>query len=79
MNKNINVSVIIPVYNSEKYIERCIKSVVNQSYKTLEIIIINDGSTDDSLEICKKYAKKDIRIKIITKKMQDLDWLETLG
>ena len=60
------VSVIMPVYNVENYVERSIKSVINQTYKNIELVIINDGSTDNSLEICKKYAKIDDRIKLIT-------------
>lgn len=60
------VSVIIPVYNTEKYIKKCLRSVVQQSYKELEIIIINDGSTDASLDICKKLAIEDNRIQIIS-------------
>lgn len=62
------ISVIVPVYNVEDYIEKCIKSIVNQKYKNLEIIIINDGSTDKSLSICEKLQKEDSRIKIINKK-----------
>lgn len=62
------ISVIIPVYNSEKYLKRCIDSVINQSYKNLEIIIVNDGSTDNSLNICKEYKKLDNRIILIDKK-----------
>ena len=61
------ISVIVPVYNVEKYLEKCIDSLVNQTYKNLEIILINDGSKDNSLKICQKYAKKDARIKLITK------------
>ena len=60
------ISVIIPVYNTEKYLETCLDSIINQTYKNLEIIIINDGSTDSSLEICNKYKKIDKRIKLIT-------------
>jgi len=63
MNKLI--SVIIPVYNVEKYIEQCIKSVINQTYKNMEIILINDGSKDKSGEICNEYSQKDERIKVI--------------
>ena len=59
------ISVIIPVYNTEQYLEECINSVINQTFKNLEIICINDGSTDNSLNILEKYAQKDSRIKII--------------
>lgn len=61
------ISIIIPVYNSEKYIEKCLNSVLNQSYKNLEIICINDGSTDNSEEIIKKYKKIDKRIILFNK------------
>lgn len=57
-------SVIIPVYNSEQYIRKCIKSICNQSYKDFEVIIINDGSTDSTLEILEELSHKDARIKI---------------
>ena len=56
------VSVIIPVYNTEKYLDECLDSVINQTLKDIEIICINDGSTDNSLEILKKYKQKDSRI-----------------
>lgn len=56
------VSVIIPIYNVEKYLSECLDSVVNQTYKNLEIILINDGSKDGSANICKEYAEKDSRI-----------------
>lgn len=59
------ISVIIPVYNVERYLERCLDSVVNQTYKNLEIILIDDGSSDGSGEICDKYAKLDKRIIVI--------------
>ncbi|HRZ85594.1 MAG TPA: glycosyltransferase [Candidatus Paceibacterota bacterium] len=59
------VSVVMPVYNSEKYVAQAIESVLNQTFKDFEFIIIDDGSTDKSLEIIKKYAKKDKRIKVI--------------
>lgn len=61
---NYLLSVIVPVYNVEPYIERCINSIVNQTYKHLEIILINDGSTDSSGEICDREALKDHRIKV---------------
>lgn len=62
------ISVIIPVYNAVKYIDRCIESVVNQSYRELEIIIINDGSTDGSLNKCIEWQRKDDRIILIDQK-----------
>lgn len=58
------VSVIVPVYNNEVYVEKCIRSIMRQSYKNLEILVINDGSKDSSLEILEKLAKEDNRIKI---------------
>lgn len=60
------VSVIVPIYNAEKYIERCITSIQNQTYTKLQIILVNDGSTDDSYDICKKYAENDNRIVLIS-------------
>lgn len=62
------VSVIIPVYNVEEYLRECLDSVVNQTLKEIEIICVDDGSTDNSLEILKEYAKKDNRITVITQK-----------
>lgn len=59
------ITIIIPVYNVEKYLNRCIQSVLNQTYKNLEIIMVDDGSTDSSPEICDKYEKRDSRIKVI--------------
>lgn len=62
--KNL-VSIIIPIYNAEKYIQHCISSVLVQTYTNIEIILVNDGSTDNSLNICQKLQKQDKRIKII--------------
>lgn len=61
------ISVIVPVYNVEKYLPECLDSIINQTLKDIEIICINDGSLDNSLEILKRYAEKDSRIKIIDK------------
>lgn len=58
------ISVIVPVYNVESYIARCLNSILNQTYKHLEIILVNDGSTDKSEEICNSFLEKDARIKI---------------
>lgn len=61
------VSIIVPVYNCEGHLDKCLNSIINQTYKNIEIILVNDGSTDNSLKVCKKYAKKDKRIVIINK------------
>ena len=73
------VSVIIPVYNVEKYLRQCLDSVVNQTLKDIEIICIDDGSTDNSLNILKEYAQKDNRIKIISKKNGGLSSARNAG
>lgn len=62
---NETISVIIPVYNVEKYLERCLDSVVNQTYTDLEILLIDDGSSDASAQICDRYAKNDNRIIVV--------------
>ena len=61
------VSIVVPVYNSEKYLGRCIESAVNQTYKETEIILVDDGSTDSSASICDSWAEKDSRITVIHK------------
>lgn len=61
------VSVIVPVYNAEKYLRRCIESILNQDYRNLELILINDGSRDNSLQICREYASSDPRVTVIDK------------
>ena len=67
MNKPL-VTVICGIYNGEKYLPDCIDSILNQTYKNLEIILVDDGSTDNCPKICDEYAKKDDRIKVIHKK-----------
>ena len=62
------ISVIVPVYNVESYLSRCVDSIVEQTYHDLEIILVDDGSTDGSPQICDDYATKDSRIKVIHKK-----------
>ncbi len=73
------VSVIVPVYNVEKYLGKCLDSIVNQTLKDLEIICVNDGSPDGSLKILKEYAAKDCRIKIINKKNGGLSSARNAG
>lgn len=73
------VSIIIPVYNVEKYLDKCLKSVVKQKYKNIEILCINDGSTDNSENIIKKYQQKDKRIICISKKNGGLSSARNTG
>ncbi|MBQ8464939.1 MAG: glycosyltransferase [Alphaproteobacteria bacterium] len=73
------VSVIIPVYNVEPYLKKCLNSVANQTLKEIEIICVNDGSTDNSLQILEEYANKDKRIKIINQKNQGLSGARNSG
>lgn len=67
----IRLSIIVPIYNMEKYLHRCVDSIINQTYENLEIILVDDGSKDLSPAICDEYASKDSRIKVIHKKMED--------
>lgn len=73
------VSIIVPVYNSEKTLERCLESIINQTYKNIEIICINDGSVDCSLKMLKKYAKKDSRIIIVDKINEGVSKARNIG
>lgn len=61
------ISVIVPVYNVEKYLYRCIDSILAQTFTDFEVLLIDDGSKDKSGEICDEYAKKDIRVKVFHK------------
>ncbi|MBU1667540.1 glycosyltransferase [bacterium] len=71
-NKNPTISVVMPVYNAENYLDEAIQSILNQTYKDFEFIIINDGSTDKSLEIIEKYKNIDIRITLINRENRGL-------
>lgn len=67
MNNNPTITVIVPIYKVEKYLHKCIDSIINQTYSELEIILVDDGSPDNCPEICDDYANKDSRIKVIHK------------
>lgn len=73
------VSVIVPVYNVEKYLKKCLDSIIFQSYKNLEIILIDDGSIDSSGKICDEYSQEDIRIKVIHQKNQGVAIARNVG
>lgn len=73
------ISIIIPVYNKEKYLDKCIKSAVNQDYKNIEIIIINDGSEDNSEQIISKWLKKDYRIKYLNQENKGVSYTRNRG
>ena len=77
--ENPKISVIVPVYNGEQYLSECLDSIVNQTFKEIEIICVNDGSTDNSLSVLKEYASKDNRIKIIDKKNEGLGYSRKVG
>lgn len=73
------VSVIVPVYNAELYLKKCIDSILNQTYKDIEIIIVNDGSKDDSLLICRTLEKKDLRVVVIDKENEGVSKARNTG
>ena len=62
-----NVGVVIPIYKTEKYIQDCLESLLRQSHKNLSVVLVNDGSTDNSVEIAKRYVEKDERFVLIDK------------
>lgn len=73
------ISIIVPVYNVEKWLERCIQSLVDQSYQSLEIILIDDGSTDASSIICDEWSKKDHRITVVHQEHRGVSAARNLG
>ncbi len=78
MNKDI-ISVIIPVYNTEKYLSKCLETVTNQTMTNLDILLIDDGSTDNSGKICDEWANKDTRIRVFHKKNEGIAAVRNLG
>lgn len=79
MENNFLVTIVVPMYNVEKYIEKCLDSLINQTYKNIEILVINDGSKDNSLIIAERKAKEDNRIKIISQLNQGLSAARNTG
>lgn len=73
------ISIIVPVYNNEKYLGRCLDSIISQEYKKLEVILVDDGSTDRSAKICDQYAENDSRIKVIHKKNGGVSSARNIG
>ena len=73
------ISVIVPVYNVEQYLPQCLDSIINQTYKNLEIICVDDGSPDNSGKILDEYAKKDKRIKVIHQENQGVSVARNTG
>ena len=70
MNKEL--SIIVPMYNAERTIEKCIQSILGQTYLNFELLLVNDGSKDRTLQICETYAKKDNRIRILSQENKGL-------
>lgn len=79
MTRDILISIVIPVYNVEKYLEECLESAVNQTFKSIEIIAVNDGSTDSSLAVLKKYAHKYNNVQIINQENRGLSGARNVG
>ena len=73
------ISVIIPVYNVENYLEECLKSVQNQTYTNIEVLLVNDGSTDNSKQICERYCQEDSRFLLINQENQGLSAARNKG
>ena len=75
----MHLSVVVPVYNSAQYLDRCIESIISQSFTKIELILVDDGSTDNSLDICKEWAKKENRIKVIQRENGGLSAARNTG
>ena len=73
------ITIVLPIYNVEKYLDRCMHSIVNQTFSNLEILMIDDGSTDSSGVLCDKWAKEDSRVRVIHKKNAGLGMARNTG
>lgn len=78
-NMKVNISVIVPVYNTERYIRRCVDSILSSQFENFELILVNDGSTDQSRSICEWYEKKDRRVKMIDQEHQGVSVARNRG
>jgi glycosyltransferase involved in cell wall biosynthesis len=79
MDNKPTISIIVPVYNTEKYLRRCLDSIVAQTFKDYECIIVDDGSTDGSAAICDEYEKKDSRFKVLHKENEGVSAARNVG
>lgn len=79
IKNNPKISVIVPIYNAEKYLHRCIDSILNQTFTDFEVLLINDGSTDSSGSICDEYAKKDSRVRVFHKENGGVSLARNIG
>lgn len=68
------ITVIVPVYNTKKFLTRCVNSILKQSYENLEVIIIDDGSTDGSAQVCDELSKSDKRVRVIHQKIRNCNY-----
>lgn len=73
------ITIIVPIYNNAKFLNRCLKSIINQSYDDLEVLLIDDGSTDNSLAICEKYKKQDKRVRVLYQNHQGVSAARNKG
>lgn len=76
---DIKISIIVPIYNVEKYLDRCMDSLLNQTLKDIEIIMVDDGSPDNCPQMCDEYAKKDNRVKVVHKENGGLGYARNSG
>ena len=79
MEKNILISIVVPTYNNEKFLDKCVESILSQTYHEFELLIINDGSTDNTINVLQPYLKKDQRIKLHNTKNKGVSSARNLG
>ena len=77
--QNVMISIIVPIYNVEQYLKACVDSILLQTYRNMEIILVDDGSPDNCPQICDEYAKKDERIRVIHQQNKGLSGARNTG